>query len=164
MKRVITKIGDILCVDIDGDYKCYLQFIAVDFTQLNSTVIRVFKNHYPLDSTPTMDEVVKGEVSFFAHVMLNNGIRDGVWYKVGKHKDVGDTDNIMFRQHQDIDIKTWERKDIWYVWKINHEFVRIGEYLPEEYRDLPMGDVFPYDGIIEKIKTGKFYGGRSKYE
>ena len=164
MKRVITKIGDILCVDIDGDYKCYLQFIAVDFTQLNSTVIRVFKNHYPLDSTPTMDEVVKGEVSFFAHVMLNNGIRDGVWYKVGKHKDVGDTDNIMFRQHQEIGVETMERKNIWYVWKINQEDIRVGECLPEEYRELSLGSVFHYERIIEKIKTGKFYGGRSMYE
>jgi hypothetical protein len=42
--------------------------------------------------------------------------------------------------------------------------VRVGEYLPEEYRELSLGGVFHYERIIEKIKTGKFYGGRSKYE
>ena len=164
MKRVITKNGDILCTGIDEDYKCYFQFVAVDFTQLNSTVIRVFKKHYPLDSTPTMDEVVSDEVSFYAHVMLNNGIRDGVWYKVGKHKDVGDLYNIMCRQHQEMYVKTWERKNIWYVWKINQEDIQVGEYLPEEYRELSLGSVFHYERIIEKIKTGKFYGGGSMYE
>ena len=41
-KRIITKIGDIFCVEVDNDYKCYFQYVANDMTVLNSSVIRVF--------------------------------------------------------------------------------------------------------------------------
>ena len=48
-KRIITKIGDIFCVEVDNDYKCYFQYVANDMTVLNSSVIRVFAKHYPID-------------------------------------------------------------------------------------------------------------------
>ena len=32
-KRIITKIGDIFCVEVDNDYKCYFQYVANDMTE-----------------------------------------------------------------------------------------------------------------------------------
>ncbi len=29
-KRIITRIGDIFCIEIDNEYKCYFQYIAKD--------------------------------------------------------------------------------------------------------------------------------------
>ena len=163
MKRVVTKIGHIFCAEIDGEYKCFLQFVAVDETQLNSTVIRVFKTHYPMDYKPNLDEIVKDDVDFYAHVMLNNGVREGIWYRVGKHQDLGDTENIMFRQYNDSEdyydehgIPQIRKTSAWWIWKINQDFIDIGAELPNEYRSLPEGSVFPYTYIIRKIKTGHF--------
>ena len=28
-KRIITKIGDIFCVEVDNDYKCYFQYVEI---------------------------------------------------------------------------------------------------------------------------------------
>ena len=56
---------------------------------LNSSVIRVFKTHYPMDHKPVCDEIVKDEVEFYAHTVLRAGIVNNAWYKVGKSKDLG---------------------------------------------------------------------------
>ena len=84
VKRVVTKIGNIFCAEIDGQYKCYFQYIANDLTELNSSVIRVFKRHYPIEYIPDFDKIVKDEVSFYDHTVLSVGIRYGYWSKVGE--------------------------------------------------------------------------------
>ena len=45
-KRIVTKIGDVFCAEIEGQCKRFFQYFAIDSTQLNSSVIRVFKQHY----------------------------------------------------------------------------------------------------------------------
>ena len=96
-KRVVTKVGDVFCANIDGKYKRYLQYIVSDLEQLNSDVIRVFKEKYPIDAEPKLDEVVKGEVDFYAHCVVSGGVKRGLWEKVGKCADVGDVEHIIFR-------------------------------------------------------------------
>ena len=156
MKRVVTKIGHIFCVEIDGVYKCFFQFIAVDETELNSTVIRVFKTHYPMDYKPNLDEIVKDNIDFYAHVLLNDGVRNGSWYRVGKHSNLENIDNIMFKDYEYI--TSTERADgIWFVWIINGETMNLGRLLPEMYKDIPDGGIFPDTFIIRKIKTGHYY-------
>ena len=152
-KRIITKIGDIFCVEVDNDYKCYFQYIANDMTVLNSSVIRVFLKHYPMDYVPVFDDIVKDEVYFYAHTILRFGILYNAWYKVGKHPDVGNPDEIMFRWTYDVGPikKSYE----WHFWKINQEPQFIGE-MREEYVNYDLGIVFTYDDIVSKIKTGKF--------
>ena len=68
--RIITKIGDLFCVKVDNDYKCYFQYVANDMTVLNSSVIRVFSKHYPIDYVPVFDDIVKDKVYFYAHTIL----------------------------------------------------------------------------------------------
>ena len=55
-KRIVTKIGNVFCAEIDGKYKCFFQYIMNDLVQLNSSVIRVFKRRYPMDYKPDMEE------------------------------------------------------------------------------------------------------------
>ena len=46
-KRIVTKMGDIFCVEIDNGYKRFFQYIINDIEALNSSVIRVFKTIIP---------------------------------------------------------------------------------------------------------------------
>lgn len=52
-KRIVTKIGNVFCVQISPQEKKYFQYIANDRLQLNSSVIRVFERAYPTDQGPS---------------------------------------------------------------------------------------------------------------
>jgi hypothetical protein len=81
-KRTIIKLGDIFIVKFE-EYQKYFQYVADDMTQLNSRVIRVFKEKYPLGSIQDLMVVAKGEIDFYAHTMVNPGIKLGFWEKAG---------------------------------------------------------------------------------
>ena len=83
-KRIVTKIGNVFCVQISPQEKKYFQYIANDMLQLNSSVIRVFERTYPTDQEPKLTDVVQGKVEFYAHTVLSWGIRLEKWTKVGK--------------------------------------------------------------------------------
>ncbi len=100
-KRIITKIGVVFCIAIDGKYKKYLQYIVNDLTQLNSDVVRVFKELYPIEVEPELSEVIKGDVDFYAHCVVSAGIKRDLWEKVGNVKDVGETKHILFKIKKD---------------------------------------------------------------
>ncbi len=156
-KRFVSKIGDIFCVEIGNEYKCYFQYVANDITELNSSVIRVFSKRYPFDGKVDMEEVVKGDVSFYAHTILKAGYLYNAWYKVGKSKNIGDVTNIMFRFYSDVN---WVARGMttssnWSVWKINEKHTFIGE-MNEEYRKYHIGLVLSFLNIVHKIKTGSF--------
>ncbi len=65
-------------------------------TVLNSSVIRVFAKHYPMDYVPVFEDIVKDDVYFYAHAILRFGILYNAWYKVGKHPDLGYPEEITF--------------------------------------------------------------------
>ena len=157
VKRVVTKIGNIFCVEVDSKNKRFFQYITTDMSVLNSSVIRVFKKTYPIDWKPDMDVIVDDEVDFYAHTVLSVGIRNNTWYKVGTNKNVGDTENIMFRYFSEGNISHLTKSYRWYVWKINHDFVKVGE-MTDEYRHFDLGPVYSYMQIENKIKTGKYLG------
>lgn len=154
-KRIVTRLGDIFCVEIDNQYKAYFQYIAKDWEMLNSTVIRSFKSRYPIDYNPTMDEIVNDEVYFYAHAILRIGILYEAWYKVGTSKNLGDTQNIMFRWYDDINTKYMTKSKKWCIWKIGEKREFIGE-MRDEYKDYNLGIIFTYSDIVSKIATGDF--------
>ena len=156
-KRIVTKIGNIFCVDVDNRYKCYFQYIANDWELLNSSTIRVFKKQYEFDTNPKMDEIVEDDVSFYAHTVLRAGIASGAWYKVGTSKKLGDTKNIMFRMHEDVNYYgTGKKKSFrWHIRRINERSQFVGE-MNETYRKYDMDGVLSVINLITKIETGKY--------
>ncbi len=154
-KRIVTKIGDIFCIEVDNSYKCFFQYVANDMTVLNSSVIRVFARHYSIDYIPVFDEIVNDEIYFYAHTILRFGIQYNAWYKVGKHPNIGNPDNITFRMYNDIG--NWNRSKSynWVIWKINQKQEFIGE-MHEKYANVDLGIVLTYMDIVNKIKTGNF--------
>jgi hypothetical protein len=152
-KRIVTRIGNVFCIEIENTYKRYFQYIANDMTQLNSSVIRVFKKNYPFDSNPSVEDIVQDEVAFYIHTMLRPGIVEGVWYKVGNCKNIGYPEQVMFRSNSDFGNEP-EKSYNWYIWYINSPKVKIGE-MTDLYSSVDIGSVYPYKEVLHRIKTGK---------
>lgn len=160
-KRIVTKIGYIFCVEIEGQHKRYFQYIANDLSQLNSSVIRVFKRKYPMDYVFNADEVIDDEIDFYAHAILRIGILENTWYKVGKHSNVGSLEHIIFRcsnhffNPYDMSPENWKVYD-WYVWHINEDYIDVGELTEDVKQQTHYGVVFSYLSIYDRLKYGEF--------
>ena len=168
MKRISTKIGDVFSVEIDENNNKYFQLVAFDLTQLNSDVIRAFRNFYPTGISPVLSEIVNGEVDFYAHCVTKFGLKMNLWDKIGNISEIGDVNNILFRGTKDYGLKVDDElirtTDNWYIWRINDEkFTRVGE-LQGKNKEAEIGLIVnPYD-IVERIKTGKYSFFYPEYE
>ena len=170
-KRIITKIGDIFCVEIDGKYKCYFQYICSDISQLNSSVIRMFRTRYPLDYMPDINNIVKDEVQFYAHTILRPGIADGIWIKVGKSNDIGNDTykTILFGYcNSNIFINTElhivNPLENWMIWHIDEPLQRVRLLSPQQKEELTDGSVVPYSYILDRIKYGYYKNTNPMYD
>ncbi len=174
-KRIITKIGDVFCVEIDGEYKCFFQFIGKDIEQLNSSIIRVFKTRYPIEYKPVIKDIVKDEILFYAHTILKFGVEFEAWYKVGKSNELG-LNNLnkiiwgtVFQYKNHFNYGTHIIKEInplenWTIWEVNNKSINVG-ILPKKYYDLiENGIVISYSSILERIKYGYYLGTHWMYD
>lgn len=156
-KRVITKIGDIFSAQISDKSKKFIQLIASDISQLNSDVIRAFEKEYPLNASPDVEEIAKGEVDFYAHCVTKWGIKLGYWEKVGNISDVGNLDHILFRDTNDYGEKEVIKiSHKWYIWRIGDlDFTRVGK-LEGENRNAEIGLVINPASIVQRLQTGEY--------
>jgi hypothetical protein len=153
-KRIIIKLGDIYAVKLN-DCQKYFQYVADDMSMLNSRVIRVFKEKYPLESTLDFSKVAQGEIDFYAHTSIKPGVKLGLWEKVGNVSVIGDI-NVIFRDSKDYEGNNKIAiSDRWYVWKINEEFRYVGK-LQGDNRNAEIGIVKAPNEIVERMKTGKY--------
>jgi hypothetical protein len=153
-KRIVTKIGNVFLVKLENCQR-YFQYVANDMTMLNSSVIRAFKEQYTLGSTPNLNEVVKGEIDFYAHTVLRWGIELDFWEKIGKEEVIGEVD-ILFRDSLDYGENTNTISERWQVWHINDpDFTYVGK-LKGRNREAYVGCVIPPIDIYNRIKTGKY--------
>lgn len=159
MARITTKIGDVFSVKVDDSHKKYFQLIAFDITQMNSDVIRAFEKAYSIDINPELSEIIKEEVHFYAHCVTKLGLKMGYWESVGNIRDIGTTENILFRDTNDYGSKPGEQIKVshnWYVWKINdNDFTRVGK-LKGENRNAEIGIIISPDSIVYRMQTGKY--------
>ncbi len=159
MSRKNTKVGDVFSVQIEDGTKKYFQYIISDLTQLNSDVIRAFEKAYPATCDVNLEEVVKGEVAFYAHCVTKLGLKMGYWEFEGNCGDVGDTKKILFRDTNDYGWKPGEEVKVsnnWYVWRINDEdFTTVGR-LRGENRNAEIGLVMSPPNIVHRILTGQY--------
>jgi len=158
--RINTKIGDVFYVKVDDNNKKHFQYIVGDITQLNSDVIRAFKETYPIDNNPDLSEIVKGEVEFYAHCVTKLGLKMNLWEKVGNTTEIGSTIQILFRDTNDYGSMVGDEpiriSRNWYVWRVNdNDFTRVGK-LEGENRNAEIGIVVnPYD-ILDRIRAGTY--------
>ncbi len=113
-----------------------------------------------IEANPDLSEIVNGEVDFYAHCVTKNGIKKGLWEKVGNIRDIGHTEHIIFKDKED-----YTKPDIqndWWIWKINSKHLDVGE-LKDEYKKAHLGLVFQPERIMDKLKTG-YYTAYSEFE
>ncbi len=162
-KRIVTKIGDVFCAEIENQSKRYFLYIVNDMEMLNSSVIRVFKTHYPMAHKPIYDEVVKDEIEFYAHTVLRTGIVNNAWYKVGKSNNIGEDEymGVLFGISQNCivhsltDIEWVDPAENWFIGHINEPRVRVGR-LTEKYQHVEIDSVMPYIEIINRMRYGYY--------
>jgi hypothetical protein len=129
--------------------------VAIDHTQLNSSVIRVFATEYPVEASPNPEQITKDEVDFYAHTVLKVGVVQGLWRKVAKSTNVGCWDAVLFRGTDDILDQRIEVSVNWHVWKINDRPKKVGKLVGKN-RNAYIGSVIPAGWIVGKMKTGKY--------
>jgi len=151
-KRVV--VGDLFEVQLDQSSVRFFQYIADDATQLSSQVVRVFRETYSAGEPLDAHRVTAGEVHFYAHVFLRNGLKQGFWRKVG-HVQPPAVVNTLFRNSDDYgnpEIKVSKR---WYIWKANCPFEEVGELTPR-YQGAEIGVVVPPDSLIYRMRNGRY--------
>ena len=159
MVRIYTKIGDVFSAKTDEKTKKYFQLIAYDLTQLNSDVIRVFKERYPINSNPDLSKIVSGEIDFYIHCTTKAGIKMNLWNKIGNNKNIGETNHILFRSTNDYGVKPGEKpitvSTEWWVWRINEKQKYVGK-LEKEYQKSYIGLIVGPFVLLELIKDYRY--------
>lgn len=159
MVRIYTKIGDVFSAKTDEKTKKYFQLIAYDLTQLNSDVIRVFKERYPINSNPDLSKIVSGEIDFYIHCTTKAGIKMNLWNKIGNNKNIGETNHILFRNTNDYGVKPGEKpitvSTEWWVWRINEKQKYVGK-LEKEYQKSYIGLIVSPFVLLELIKDYRY--------
>lgn len=89
--RVITKVGDVFETT---DKTHLLQLVAIDYNQLNSDVIVVYK----AQSLSNLDALREQKPLFYHHSTVSEGVKQGLWHKIGK-ASLPDVSKLTFKTY-----------------------------------------------------------------
>lgn len=163
-KRTTIKIGDIFCVEIDSTYKCYFQYICNDRCIMDSSVIKVFRTHFPLECNPSPEVILNDDVDFYAHTIIINGIKSNTWHKMWSSKSInsnGSHKTLWGYTQNTLSISAWDTRIVnpmenWDIWYTNEFIKKIG-VLPRHLWDIiEIGSIKPYTEIVNRIKYGYY--------
>jgi hypothetical protein len=157
-----VQVGDIFEVKLDGNKKQYFQYVANDVSQLNSSVIKIFKTKYDASELLEVKRIVNDSVDFYAHVFLRNGVKLGFWNKIGGVSEA-EMDDIFFRNTNDYGNPKIKVSQNWYVWKINKPFLHVGK-LEGKYRNAEIGVVVPPAQVVMRMQNGSYDINYTAYE
>ena len=174
-KRVIINKGDIFCVEIEGKYKSYFQFLDKDVNLLNSNVIRVFKTRYPLDYEPILDEIVQDDVLFYTHTFIRIGLDYNAWYKIGrlKQEEPYNLTNVKFgtycetklkRENGILEFISVSPLENWTTWYVNGEYECDVDLMTKDIEILELGGVMPYSHVLYRIEYGYYRSWSKEYD
>jgi hypothetical protein len=161
MKRIQIRKGDIFEVPV-GNGKMYFQYIGLDLTQLNSEVIRSFKNVYSKEESPNIDEIINDEIEFHAHTMIRLGYNMELYKKFG-NSTRNLVENVTWRQSEDSGDPKVKISKRWVTWKTGKEMVKI-KYNIEELSKTEIGSVHNPIDVVEKMKNGDYQYFHHKFK
>lgn len=173
-KKVVVRIGNVFCVEIDKQYKCYFQYVCKDRFMLNGQVIKVFKTRYPMEYKPVLDDIVRDEVAFYAHTFVRAGLVYKAWYKVEGTVPIISRDykEVLWGIANDMKMTFGETKSIyvdpmenWILWYTEEMPIQLGGELPESYVDfVEYGAIVSFVDIVSRIKFGYYQYKSCEYE
>ncbi len=153
-KRIVLKAGDVFRVKISRDDYCFMQYLMIDPNCLGGDLVRVFWKRYREQDRPSVDEIVSGQVDFYTHVFLKNGIREECFVKYGRSDNLGDLRKVYFANyavyHYFSDKPSWH---VYTVYSDDRNNVRHKE-LPSAAIDACEGSLGPPSGLVRKIVAG----------
>lgn len=149
-----TSVGDVFAVSLSEDVVGFFQYVARDASQLNSHVVKVFKERSDGNATVDVSRLVQGEVDFHAHVFLNVGLKLKFWRKLS-HADVAGDVDVMFRNSSDYGDSKVTVSDRWFVWRIDGPYERVGALRGLDC-NAEIGVVVPPDSLLYRMKYGVY--------
>ena len=139
--------------------------------RLGGHVIRVFRTRYPMDYIPDINNIVKDEVLFYAHTMVNVGAKLNAWTKIGKPRPLILPEIkselfgfcLEFSEKRDwlgnvtdvIKVDPLKNWTIWHIGKGNRER-KVRSLSPQQKEILTDGSILPYTAILDRIKYGYY--------
>jgi hypothetical protein len=145
--------GDIFEVKL-LNRKRYFQFIFQDKGYLGGDLLRAFKYEIINNEILNLNQVITSEIDFFTYTWIKDGIKDGLWVKIGNAPIEIPFQYPTFRQTNEPRFGGPFKSNQWFIWNKdfeNQEF--IGE-LTEEFAKLPESSVLPPSAIVKWLDCG----------
>lgn len=149
-----TLVGDVFAVSLGTNKVGFFQYVARDLSQLNSPVVRVFKEKKDDSDSFDADQIARGDVDFYAHVFINVGLKLKTWWKVSHADIVGET-NVLFRDSSDYGKSKERISSNWFVWRIDEPFVNVGP-LRGANCNAEIGIVVPPSSLVWRMNNGVY--------
>lgn len=150
----MLRIGDMFSVPLDDKLKKYFQYVADDPSQLNSNVIRAFKDTYPIHEAQELQEIVTGDVDFYTHVIIKWGIKMKLWTRAG-NVPFAEQLEVLFKGTNDLLNPGIKKSSQWYVWRVGEPFERVGE-LKGKNQNAEIGLVVNPPDVVSRMRHGRF--------
>lgn len=147
-------VGDVFEVDLPASVIGFFQYVARDSSQLNSHVVRVFRERFREGEGPDASQIVRGDVDFYAHVFLSIGVKQKFWRKVA-HADVAGEVDVLFRNSTDYGKSKQKTSNSWFIWRIGSPYMHVGT-LSGSYKNAEIGVVVPPDSLVYRMNSGVY--------
>lgn len=163
-KRIVTKVGDVYQTKETAEGRRYLQLVAIDLIDLNSDVVVVFADQKGADEPPNIE--ADSEIEFYTHTTVSQGVREGLWEKVGSRAVAVDLSSLVFKSYYGPDIADVAKNmdpgmlppvpyPNWAVWTPadqERRYVSGAEGIPVKAE---RGGVFPAPDVLYRIEHGR---------
>jgi hypothetical protein len=159
------EIGDVFQVSLEGGKK-YMQFIADDWKQLNSSVLRVFKKLHSQETEFNVILIENDEEEFCVHITdIKQGEKDGLWEKVANEEIVYKDKDIFFKGSYDYGNPEVKESKDWYVWRLGEEKSQEVSFDDEILHKAYIGTISQPQHVFEMVEhNGEFQGFYPKHK
>ena len=144
----MIKIGDVFEITLSDGRRAYGQYI---FRDKLGSMIRVFD--VITEQSVSIDQLKKaGQLFPPLFTGLFAAIRKGYWKKIGYFK----VDKFVYPNFvgTNYDEKTG-KASIWFLWN-GERYIRLGNNLPDEYKNIEYLIVWDPHDVVRRIETGEY--------
>jgi hypothetical protein len=146
--------GDIFEVLLKDSTKGYFQFIGKDNEYMAGHLVRAFDHILPSVNSPTtLEEIVNSNIKFYGYTRVFEGLKDGLWNKLGNVTIESNFQPPMFRQTPEAYSIT-KKSFKWTIFQAGSPGRKFIGELTDDYKKLNPAGIFPPSAIVKWIETG----------